>query len=170
MSADGPAPRQAFVGLGANLGDRRATLTQALERLRAHPEIDAVIASSVYETDPVGVTDQPVFLNQVAGLETTLSPEALLGVLLGIEREFGRVRVQRWGPRTLDLDLLAYEGETRSTAELQLPHPRLCERGFVTVPLSELLGQPRFRREAWEELRRRLVGRETHPGVRASEA
>lgn len=170
MSADSPSSRQAFVGLGANLGDRRATLARALDRLRAQPGINAVIASSLYETDPVGLTDQPVFLNQVTGVETTLSPEALLGVLLGIERDFGRVRVQRWGPRTLDLDLLAFEGETRATAELQLPHPRMLERGFVTVPLSELLARPHFERDTWAELRRELAGRETHPGVRACEA
>lgn len=147
-------PRQAFVGLGSNLGDRAATLRGAVGRLRDHMTILAL--SRVYETEPVGVTDQPVFLNLVAGVETTLAPEALLQVLLGIEAEFGRVRVQRWGPRTLDLDLLAYEGEQRATPVLELPHPRLWERTFVTVPLGEIITRPCFAGEAWRGLREEL--------------
>jgi 2-amino-4-hydroxy-6-hydroxymethyldihydropteridine diphosphokinase len=150
------APRQAFVGAGANLGDRAATLAGALARLQSWPGITYVESSSVRETAPVGVVDQPNFLNAVVGLETTLSPEALLAALQEIERAFGRVRTRRWGPRTLDLDLLAYEHERRHTPELELPHPRIWEREFVMTPLRELLGRPRFSSPRWPDLRTRL--------------
>ncbi|MFI5335353.1 MAG: 2-amino-4-hydroxy-6-hydroxymethyldihydropteridine diphosphokinase [Opitutales bacterium] len=146
--------RQAFIGLGANLGDRAVTLRGAVGRLRE--ALAAVEVSRVYETAPVGVTEQPSFLNLVAGVETALAPEDLLRLLLGIEAEFGRVRIQRWGPRTLDLDLLAYEGEVRATPLLELPHPRMLERTFVTVPLREVLQRPRFQRESWAGLRARI--------------
>lgn len=147
------AGRQALVGLGTNLGDRAATLTRALDRLRSVGGIIRVDASSAYETDPVGYTEQPPFLNAVAAVETTLAPEALLGELQRIEQEFGRTRIVRWGPRTLDLDLLAYEGETRDTSALTVPHPRMFSRAFVLVPLRELLAQERFHAR-WAELRR----------------
>jgi 2-amino-4-hydroxy-6-hydroxymethyldihydropteridine diphosphokinase len=150
------AARQAFVGLGANLGDRAATLRAAVERLREAKGVLHVEPSAVYETEPVGVTDQPQFLNQVVGVETTLSPEELLALLQEIEATFGRERTVRWGPRTLDLDLLAYEGETRATERLTLPHPRLFGREFVTVPLREVLETERFHGPAWDELREKL--------------
>ena len=152
-----PSPRQALVGVGANLGDRFATLAAVLQRLAARRGVSAVESSPVYETDPVGEIEQPKFLNIVAGLETTLSPEELLDALLETEREFGRIRQARWGPRTLDLDLLAYEKETRATSALTLPHPRMLERGFVIIPLRELLNRPRFQIEAWDELRRQIA-------------
>ena len=152
-----PSPRQALVGVGANLGDRFATLAAVLQRLAARRGVSAVESSPVYETDPVGEIEQPKFLNIVAGLETTLSPEELLDALLETEREFGRIRQARWGPRTLDLDLLAYEKETRATSSLTLPHPRMLERGFVIIPLRELLNRPRFQIEAWDELRRQIA-------------
>ena len=149
--------RQAFVGAGANLGDRLATLDAALAQLRETPGIGTVASSSVFETDPVGVTDQPSFLNLVAGLETSLAPEELLTVLQRIEQAFGRVRTQRWGPRTLDLDLLAFEGETRATPTLQLPHPRMFERNFVLAPLRDLLDRPAYRAQALAtSLRKRI--------------
>lgn len=160
------AVRQALIGSGANLGDRLAALTGSVDRLRAAPGIAYVETSSVYVTEPVGLTEQPRFLNQVIGIETTLTPEALLTVLQDIERTFGRERLVRWGPRTLDLDLLAFEGEARSTPTLTLPHPRMFERDFVRVPLAELLGRDRFRGSAWETLRERLgPPRATSPGV-----
>ena len=152
-----PSQRQALVGVGANLGDRLATLAAVLQRLAARRGVSAVESSPVYETDPVGEIEQPKFLNIVAGLETTLSPEELLDALLETEREFGRIRQARWGPRTLDLDLLAYEKETRATSSLTLPHPRMLERGFVIIPLRELLNRPRFQIEAWDELRRQIA-------------
>ncbi len=148
--------RQAFVGAGANLGDRAATLRSAVARLRAWPGVAFVAESGLFETEPVGVVDQPMFLNLAVGLETTLTPEELLTALLAIEQEFGRVRTQRWGPRTLDLDLLAFEGETRASEALQLPHPRMFERSFVLAPLREVVALPRFQRPVWAELRRRV--------------
>lgn len=150
------AARQAFVGAGANLGNRLATLTGAIEKLRETPGISKVMPSAIYETDPVGVENQPLYLNMVLGLETTLTPEQLLETMMRIENAFGRVRSERWAARTLDLDLLVYEGETRSSAALHLPHPRLFERLFVTVPLRELLGQPMFQRPWWHSLREKL--------------
>jgi len=160
------AVRQAFIGAGANLGDRRAAIAGAIARLRAQPGIAAVEASSIFETAPVGVVDQPMFLNAVLGVETTLSPEELLGALSEIERAFGRVRAEHWGPRTLDLDLLAFEGETRATAALELPHPRMLGRAFVTVPLRELLAHPRFDKACWAALRAQLESASPATGVK----
>jgi 2-amino-4-hydroxy-6-hydroxymethyldihydropteridine diphosphokinase len=149
--------RQALIGAGANLGDRAATLRAAMERLRAWSGVMAVESSSLYETIPVGLIDQPKFLNLVFGVETTRTSAELLKALLSIEREFGRVRAERWGPRTLDLDLLAFEGESCATPELELPHPRMLERDFVTVPLRELLQKQRFQKPAWSALREQLA-------------
>lgn len=148
--------RQALIGLGANLGDRAATLDGATARLRAWPGIAALARSSLYETDPVGMTDQPQFLNAVIGVETRLAPQELLAALQTIEQEFGRVREVRWGPRTLDLDLLAYEGETCADPVLTLPHPRMMERAFVRVPLQELLETEPFL-APWTFLRQELT-------------
>ncbi len=159
--------RQAFVSAGANLGDRAGTLRAATDRLRAVPGVLRVEASSLYETAPVGGVEQPDFLNLVIGVETTLTPEDVLSSLLGIEREFGRVRAVRWGPRTLDLDLLVYEGESRATTLLTLPHPRMYERAFVLVPLWELLNQVPFQDGRWGELRSRISSIQIDaPGVR----
>lgn len=127
----------ACVGLGANLGDREATIRAALAAL---PGVVAV--SELRETDPVGVVDQPPFLNGAAVLETELSPRELLDTLLAIERELGRDRrehdLMRWGPRTIDLDLLLYGDETIDEPGLTVPHPRLHERRFALEPLLEL--------------------------------
>ncbi|WP_415910296.1 2-amino-4-hydroxy-6-hydroxymethyldihydropteridine diphosphokinase [Oleiharenicola sp. Vm1] len=158
--------RQAFVGVGANLGDRWGTIVAALERLRRTAGVGAVALSPVFESEPVGVLEQPLFLNLVAGLETTLSPEELLRRLQAIELALGRERRVRWGPRTIDLDLLAYEGETRTTPEIELPHPRLWERTFVVEPLRALLTQPRFAGPRWMELRRRLPAAPDERGLR----
>lgn len=127
----------AYVGLGSNLGDRKANLEGAVERLRG---LGRVRVSEIRETDPVGVIDQPRFLNAVAEFETDLGARALLERLLEIERELGRNRSaeQRWGPRTIDLDLLLYGDEQVDKPGLILPHPRLAERLFVLEPLHEL--------------------------------
>lgn len=152
------ASRQALIGAGANLGDRLATLDAAIDRLRNTAGVTNVVTSSVFETEPVGLTEQPQFLNLAVGVETSLSPEELLGALQQIEQAFGRVRTQRWGPRTLDLDLLAFEGETRATAALHLPHPRMLERGFVTVPLRDLLERTPLREnKAWSSMRQEIA-------------
>jgi 2-amino-4-hydroxy-6-hydroxymethyldihydropteridine diphosphokinase len=127
----------AYIGLGSNLGDREKNLRAALERLA---ELGRVRTSSLRETDPVGVTDQPRFLNAVAELETDLSPQELLARLLEIEHELGRdrARERRWGPRTIDLDLLLYGDEALDEPGLTVPHPRLAERRFALEPLHEL--------------------------------
>ncbi len=129
---------RALLGLGANLGDRQATLEAALQALERVPRTRVTAVSSWWETDPVGYADQPRFLNAVAEVDTALSPEALLGACLGIEAALGRVRTFANAPRVADIDLLVAEGVTRATAELTLPHPRMGERAFVLVPLMEL--------------------------------
>ncbi len=127
------------MGLGANLGDRAATLARALELLDGLAETDVVAVSSFRETEPVGYLEQPRFLNAAAAVDTSLRPEALLAALLGIEHELGRVREgPRFGPRTVDLDLLLVEGVTLDQPGLTLPHPRLHERVFALAPLAEL--------------------------------
>jgi 2-amino-4-hydroxy-6-hydroxymethyldihydropteridine diphosphokinase len=127
---------RAHIGLGANLGDREATLRAAVRKLGALGTIVAV--SSLYETEPVGYREQPPFLNAVVALETALSPGALMAELLTIERDFGRVRSFANAPRTLDLDLLLIDDLVLDTPDLTLPHPRLHERAFVLVPLVEI--------------------------------
>jgi 2-amino-4-hydroxy-6-hydroxymethyldihydropteridine diphosphokinase len=126
----------AYVGLGANLGDREETIRAAVAELP-----DVVAVSPLRETDPVGVTDQPQFLNGVAALETELAPRELLDVLLAVERRLGRERRERWGPRTIDLDLLLYGDEVIDEDGLKIPHPRLHERRSVLEPLADLAPQ-----------------------------
>ena len=124
---------RAYVGVGANLGDRGATIEQAMALL------EGVVATSQFrETDPVGVTDQPAFLNGAVAIETDLSPRELLEALLAVERRLGRERRERWGPRTIDLDLLLYGDETIDEPGLTVPHPRLHERRFALEPLADL--------------------------------
>ena len=131
---------RAYVGLGANLGDRERSLRAAVDTLAAEDGVDVVAVSTLRETDPVGVGEQPRFLNGVVALETTLSARELLDRLLAVEQRFGRVRVRgEHGPRTLDLDLLLYGDETIDEPGLTVPHPRLHERRFVLEPLAELV-------------------------------
>jgi 2-amino-4-hydroxy-6-hydroxymethyldihydropteridine diphosphokinase len=129
-----------YVGLGSNLGDREATLRAALAELGAVPGVEVAAVSSLIDTEPVGFTDQPRFLNGVAALETELGPRELLDLLLQVEARFGRDRatVPAQGPRTLDLDLLLYGEAQIDEPGLRVPHPRLAERGFVLGPLAEL--------------------------------
>ena len=130
---------RAYVGLGANVGPREETLRRAVELLAAEDGVEVVGVSTLRETDPVGVVDQPRFLNGAVAVGTTLSPRELLDVLLGIERTLGRVRDgTRWGPRTIDLDLLVFADEVVDEPGLRVPHPRLQERGFALEPLAEL--------------------------------
>lgn len=164
MSAPGPL-RQALIGVGANLGDRRGTMLAALQKLRATPGVAWMERSAFYETEPVGLTQQPAFLNLVAGVWTMLAPEALLAALREIEQALGRERTVRWGPRTIDLDLLAFEGEVRTEEHLVLPHPRMMERDFVKVPLRELLARKEFRTK-WADLCADLGEAEESRGVR----
>ena len=129
---------RAYIGLGSNLGERAIHLDAALVMLRSHPRLRLLRVSRLRWTAPVGMADQPDFLNAVAELDTALGPHELLEVLLDIEAQLGRVRGQRWGPRTMDLDLLLMDGLVMADEALQLPHPRLHERRFVLEPLAEL--------------------------------
>ncbi len=130
---------RAYVGLGANLGDRAAMLRAALEQLAAEPGVEIVAVSGFRDTEPVGIRDQPRFLNGAAAIETSLPPRELLDRLLAVERRLGRTRHgPRFGPRTIDLDLLLYGDEQFAEPGLELPHPRLHERLFVLEPLAEL--------------------------------
>jgi 2-amino-4-hydroxy-6-hydroxymethyldihydropteridine diphosphokinase len=136
-----------YIALGANLGDRAATLRAASARLGEVGTVEAV--SPFLDTAPVGYTEQPRFLNAVARLRTDLAPRDLLDALLGIERALGRVRTTRWGPRTIDLDLLLYDDAVIDEPGLVVPHPRLHERRFALIPLAALapdLAHPIFHR------------------------
>jgi 2-amino-4-hydroxy-6-hydroxymethyldihydropteridine diphosphokinase len=129
---------RAYVGLGANLGNREEMLRRAISLLTAAEGVEVLSVSELRETDPVGVVDQPVFLNGAAAVDTTLSARELLDTLLAIERSLGRVRAERWGPRTIDLDLLLYGDEIVDEPGLRVPHPHLHERRFALEPLAEL--------------------------------
>jgi 2-amino-4-hydroxy-6-hydroxymethyldihydropteridine diphosphokinase len=126
--------------MGSNLGKRQETIAEALELIGAGEGLEVVAVSSLRETEPVGYEDQPPFMNGVIGLETELSPRELLERLLEIERRLGRIRGAgpRFGPRTIDLDLLVYGDETVDQPDLTVPHPRLAERRFALEPLAEL--------------------------------
>ena len=128
----------AYVGLGSNVGDREAMLRAALDQLAALPSTALTRVSSVYETEPVGVSDQPWFLNAVAQLDTDLSPGQLMWNLQRVERSLGRVRRERWGPRTIDLDLLLAGNLVIEDLGLKVPHPELLNRTFALVPLVEI--------------------------------
>jgi len=130
---------RAYVGLGANLGDREGSIHAAVERLRARPDMTVVAVSHLRETEPVGIVDQPRFINAAVALDTNLGARELLDVLLAIERELGRTRTgPRYGPRTIDLDLLLYGDEIVDEPGLTVPHPRLHERRFALEPLADL--------------------------------
>ena len=129
---------RAFVGLGSNLGDREGQIRLALDALRHIADTRVVRVSSIYDSEPVGEVHQPNFLNAVAQLDTQLSARQLLWNLQLIERRLGRVRAQRWGPRTIDLDLLLFGDLLLDEPDLKIPHPELTRRAFVLVPLVEL--------------------------------
>ncbi|HSJ37476.1 MAG TPA: 2-amino-4-hydroxy-6-hydroxymethyldihydropteridine diphosphokinase [Planococcus sp. (in: firmicutes)] len=129
---------ESYLSLGSNMGDRLEMLKQAVRLLVKHPRVDVLKISSLYETDPVGFTEQDAFLNMVVYLKTELSALELLEVCQDIERELDRKRELRWGPRTIDLDILLYNHDNMETERLIIPHPRMHERAFVLVPLLEL--------------------------------
>jgi 2-amino-4-hydroxy-6-hydroxymethyldihydropteridine diphosphokinase len=130
-----------FIGLGSNLGDRAYYLSQALRELNTPRQIIVKKYSSVYETEPVGMKNQPSFLNMVAELESSLPAQELLVRLKGIERSIGRSHNEHWGPREIDLDLLYYGGEIINDNGLQLPHPEIANRRFVLVPMKEIASE-----------------------------
>ncbi|MCA9482879.1 MAG: 2-amino-4-hydroxy-6-hydroxymethyldihydropteridine diphosphokinase [Nitrospina sp.] len=131
-------PETVYIGLGSNLGAPEDNLRAALERLAQVEGVERIAVSPFYRTAPFGITDQPEFINAVARLSTTLEPRALLDTLLEIEKEMGRVRKQKWGPRLIDLDILLFGGRVIEEPGLTVPHPGIAERGFVLAPLADL--------------------------------
>ncbi len=131
-----PLAHTAYVGLGANLGDRRVTLVAARDRLAA--DLELLACSRLYETPPWGLSDQPPFLNAVCQVRTALAPRELLIYLKQIEQDLGRTPTLRWGPRVIDLDILLYDDLVYLDEQLAIPHPRLPERAFALIPLCEL--------------------------------
>lgn len=130
--------RRATLGLGGNIGDPVRAMAGALQTLDVRPDCRVVAVSRLYRTPPWGKTDQDWFFNACALVETTLDPEPLLDACLGIERDMKRERKERWGPRTIDIDVLTYEGVEQSGGRLELPHPRMTGRGFVLMPLGDV--------------------------------
>ncbi|HET7498049.1 MAG TPA: 2-amino-4-hydroxy-6-hydroxymethyldihydropteridine diphosphokinase [Candidatus Eisenbacteria bacterium] len=147
--------RRVYVGIGSNLGDREFLVRKAVESLRQLPQTNVSGVSSLYDTEPVGETEQPPFLNAVAWIETELLPRELLWQMLLIEKRMGRVRSKRWGPRSIDLDLLFYDDELIDEPDLQVPHPEAHRRAFVLYPLLEL--DPNFRHPVTGETVRRMI-------------
>ncbi len=133
-----PIEARAAIGLGGNMGDVAGAFAQALLALDARDDCRVVARSSVWRTPPWGKTDQPDFLNMCALLDTILAPHGLLDVCLSLEADAGRVRFERWGPRVLDIDLLAYGDLSVNDERLVVPHPRMFERAFVLAPLAEI--------------------------------
>lgn len=129
---------RAYLSLGSNAGDRRQMLERALARLEASGQVIVLRQSSLYETEPVGKTDQPWFYNLVAEIQTRLTPHELLDLAQAVERDLGRTRDVRWGPRTVDIDIVLYGGEQVSTPRLAVPHPEMARRRFVLLPLVEI--------------------------------
>jgi len=128
----------AVIGIGTNLGERPLNINAAVHALSLLPHTKVTAVSDIYETEPVGLTQQPKFLNANVLVETDISPMALLGACLGIEAAFGRERTEKNAPRIIDLDLLIFEGVKSESFELTLPHPRILQRAFVMVPLLDL--------------------------------
>lgn len=161
MSADTVSRHEAYIGLGTNIGDREENLRRALEMLDEAEGVSVVRRSAVYETEPVGYVDQPSFLNMVAVVDTSLPPEQLLDVMLCVERTLGRIRDIRWGPRTIDLDLLLYGHLTIHTERLDVPHPRMTERAFVWIPLLDVIDYEPFPDiGTLQDIRMKLDGKE----------
>lgn len=129
---------KAFLGLGGNLGSPKKNIKEALKLLESISSVKVTKLSSYYESAPVGYEKQPWFVNVVAEVDTTLEPYELLTLCNTIEYELKRVRLIRWGPRTIDIDILLYEGYESNDATLTVPHPRMCERAFVILPLMEI--------------------------------
>ncbi len=137
----------AYIGIGSNLGDRRANIEESIQRLTSIPGIDLAAVSDLYETEPVGNISQGWFLNLVIAVQTRLTSLKLFRWMQRVEQDMGRQRTTRWGPRQIDLDLLIYEDQCLETAELTIPHPRMHDRRFVLEPLCQIapnLKHPHF--------------------------
>lgn len=137
-SSDNKRWQPATLGLGGNIGDPVAAMAEALRRLDQHPDCRVTAVSRLYRTPPWGKTDQADFYNACAGVETRLEPQELLATCLEIERTMKRVRVERWGPRTIDIDILTFADRTIDAEHLKIPHPRMTERAFVLMPLCDI--------------------------------
>lgn len=137
---NGQDEKLVLLSIGSNMGDRKANIEFAEKRLEECPYISSLKKASLYETEPVGYTDQPDFLNTCVSFMTTLDPEELLDLTSSIENECHRKREIRWGPRTLDIDIIFYGDDQIDTPRLTIPHPRWKERAFVIVPAKELMG------------------------------
>lgn len=160
--------RRVIIAFGSNLGERERTIASGLRELDAVPGVKLVAVSGFYASDPVGMTDQPEFINGVAAYDTAVDAPVFLRLLQVIEREHGRVRDVPNGPRTLDLDMVFYDGDAPYASEtLTLPHPRWRERPFVVAPLAELLAMPPLASDSrWDRVRGELVGLDKQTGVR----
>ena len=159
------APVIAYLGLGANLGDPRRQLSEALELLNAAEEVEVTRVSAFYRNPPLGPANQPWYVNAAARVRTRLGPEELLGLMQQVEGALGRVRGEHWGPRRLDLDLLLYNGEVIFAPNLVVPHPEMHRRSFVLVPLAEIAPQ------AWHPVLGKSAGdllAELNPADRAA--
>jgi len=137
---EGKREHRVFLGLGSNLGDRRENILTALRLLHSMPGVTVLRVSSLYRSEPWGVSEQPDFLNLVAEVATSLDPRGMLEACREVERVMGRVRGRRWGPRNIDVDILLYDQLNWEEEDLVIPHPRMRERDFVMVPLRELTG------------------------------
>jgi len=131
-------PETVYLGLGSNLGDRLGALRRGLDELAGLQGVGGIVPSPVYETDPVGMKDQPRFLNMACSLHADLEPPALMEALLDIERKMGRIRGEKWGPRIIDLDILLFGDRIIRQSDLAVPHPRMHRRAFVLVPLARI--------------------------------
>lgn len=155
---------EVYISLGSNIGDKEETLRHAVQLLQEHQEVEVIKLSSIYETDPVGYTDQDVFLNMVILVHTTLTAQRMLEVCQDIERELKRIRVIHWGPRTIDLDILLYNHDNIETETLIVPHARMHERAFVLVPLVEIA--PELKYPLTDEALKTMLRRVGNKGVR----
>ena len=135
---------QAALGLGGNIGDSRKLIATAIRRLSEHSDISVEAVSPLYLTPPWGKIDQPAFLNAAVRIDTTLSPRALLQIILGIERKLGRERIDCWGPRRIDIDILLFGAVETDEPGLHLPHPKLQERAFALMPLVDVMPAAEF--------------------------
>jgi 2-amino-4-hydroxy-6-hydroxymethyldihydropteridine diphosphokinase len=143
-----PAPNAAaftaYVGLGSNIGERESFLLQAIEWIDKHSSMKVLSCSNMYETAPVGFLEQPSFLNMVIRVSSLLTPKPMLAALMEAENVLGRTRLIRWGPRTIDLDLLLHGQNIVDSPDLTIPHPRMFERAFVMIPLNDVIGDERI--------------------------
>ncbi|SEG61579.1 2-amino-4-hydroxy-6-hydroxymethyldihydropteridinediphosphokinase [Bosea lathyri] len=160
---------EATLGFGGNLGDPVAAFARALRSIAGHPAIARKSLSSVYRTPPWGKLDQPEFLNMAALVETDLSPADLLAFCLELERESGRERRERWGPRTLDIDILTYGDTIIDQPGLQIPHPRIAERAFVLAPLAEIAPMLEIGGQSAAYLRDKLADPTVRPDAEATQ-